>query len=444
MFSLFHEYDSSAWDVHYSLLRDGYEFKAIVLEDDGFLPTDVHSIFEAFYGSVYESFLNHKPLHVNNYVLPVEWEFERTDNSYYFKSLRGIEAYVYLHGNPVNRIVERIEWVDSTGFVYKKEYYNQYGQIFKVDNLVKGIGLVDTIRYLDGILYTATFNHQVKSVVVSSSSTTELYFSSFEEFYAFCLDTMWGYQSQSMVFENLGLPLQVLMKRSNDAPNYLVFTESVANGLPDNIKYIKEHPELNTTVILTDKESFDTQDDLKEFKYVGLKVPRESAFGEIHGSNLDAVIATGTDDIHGLDFLLERCPDTTFHIVAPTLMSDKLMSYNSNPKVKLYPAATLEQVKEVFSRCGIFLDIANSGTVFRANRLATEYRLLKMGYWGISSKQYIPSQSMFPSSSDGIANVLNYLREKGFSTLKTLIESQELILGINDSSSFSTVIPKSS
>ena len=45
MINLFQRYDQDAWDIHYTQLRQDKNYPTIVIEDDGFLPSDVDSIY---------------------------------------------------------------------------------------------------------------------------------------------------------------------------------------------------------------------------------------------------------------------------------------------------------------------------------------------------------------------------------------------------------------
>ena len=45
MINLFQTYNKDAWDIHYTQLRQGKDYPTIVIEDDGFLPSDVTSIY---------------------------------------------------------------------------------------------------------------------------------------------------------------------------------------------------------------------------------------------------------------------------------------------------------------------------------------------------------------------------------------------------------------
>ena len=126
-------------------------------------------------------------------------------------------------------------------------------------------------------------------------------------------------------------------------------------------------------------------------------------------------------------------------MAASTLMSDKLLSLDKYPNLTLYPAVSKEKLVSLFERCGVFLDIANSPTVFSANKLAVSHSCLRMGYAGISSGKYIASDLLFPSNSSGIVNILGLVKNDQ-EKLRILYDSQNVLLGLFDGSDFRNVI----
>lgn len=428
MIILFSDYDQAAWDLHYSLIRDGYKSCPVVLHDDGFLPGDVISIWDWHLGL---SKLAANPLHINDLKLPLDYEIEQVDGEFLIKSIEGTVGRVTLHGDRANRLVHTVEWMFDNSFVFQREWYNRYGFKFKVDTFIKGMGLVST-EYLNISGHViASVSHTVGCVSLGSKV-----FKSLTDFYTNTIKNFPWKRSLGIIYDNLGDSLQVVMGLvgTYTGKNYLVFSENYNGVLPENINYIKEHKELNTTIVLTSKENRETLKDKDSYLFYSLKVPVVDSYG----SSTDALITTDTDDIKDLDYLVDSCPNTTFHIASNTLMSDKLMAYTEKETVKLYPAISQAKLEWLFSKCGVFLDIANSGTVFDVNRKAVERNMLRMGYWGISSKQYIPKESMFRFGTNGISNVLNYVYNNP-QELKNLVKSQNLLLGINLGSDFKDI-----
>ena len=415
MVVLFAEYDSLAWDLHYSLIYNGTTDSVVCLNDDGFLNRDVRSIWSVLYPS--ES--GYTPLHVNNLQLPVEYEIEKVDGRFLIKSIDSVLGEVFFHGDSSERLVSSIEWFDGFGKTYKKDLYNKYGFLFRSDTFVDGLGLVGSQFYSRGGEALASWNHQTNSVVVGSTI-----YSSVFDFYVKSLELM-GYAEEGIIFDNLGLPLEVIKRRNNGKENTLIFLEKFNGKLPENMNYIHSNPSLSISMYVVDVESYNSLSDKSMVGLYKLCLPPISDFG----SPTDALITTETDEIVNIELLVDSCKDTTFHIAAPTRMSEKLLSLGDRCNVKLYPVSSREEVKKLFVKCGVFLDIAMSGTVFGANRLALQSKCLRLGYRGVSSGQYIPSESLFGIDERGISNTLNYLVENP-DKLPLLVTSQNDLLGI--------------
>lgn len=413
---LFAEYDELAWDLHYSLIYNGTTDTAICLNDDGFLNRDVRSIWSVLYPS--ES--GYTPLHVNNLQLPVEYEIEKVGGRFLIKSIESVLGEVFFHGDSSERLVSSIDWFDGFGKTYKKDLYNKYGFLFRSDTFVNGLGLVGSQFYSKGGDVLASWNHQTNSLVVGNTI-----YPSVLDFYVKSLELM-GYGEEGIIFDNLGLPLEVIERRNNGKENTLIFLEKFDGKLLENMNYIHSNPSLGISMYVVDVESYNSLSDKSMVSLYKLSLPPISDFG----SPTDALITTETDEIVNIRLLVDSCKDTTFHIAAPTRMSERLLSLGDKPNVKLYPVSSREDVKELFAKCGVFLDIAMSGTVFGANRLALQSNCLRLGYRGVSSGQYIPSESLFTVGYRGITNTLNYLVENP-DKLSLLVTSQNDLLGID-------------
>ena len=413
---LFAKYDELAWDLHYSLIYNGTTDTAICLNDDGFLNRDVRSIWSVLYPS--ES--GYTPLHVNDLQLPVEYEIEKVNGRFLIKSIESVLGAVFFHGDSSKRLVSSIDWFDGFGKTYKKDLYNKYGFLFRSDTFVDGLGLVGSQFYSRGGNVLASWNHQTNSLVVGNTI-----YPSVLDFYVKSLELM-GYRDEGIIFDNLGLPLEVIERRNNGKENTLIFLEKFDGKLPENMNYIHSNPSLGISMYVVDVESYNSLSDKSVVSLYKLCLPPISDFG----SPTDALITTETDEIVNIRLLVDSCKDTTFHIAAPTRMSERLLSLGYKPNVKLYPVSSREDVKELFAKCGVFLDIAMSGTVFGANRLALQSNCLRLGYRGVSSGQYIPSESMFTVGYRGITNTLNYLVENP-DKLSLLVTSQNDLLGID-------------
>ena len=110
-------------------------------------------------------------------------------------------------------------------------------------------------------------------------------------------------------------------------------------------------------------------------------------------------------------------------------MSDKLMAFEKYSNVKLYPQASQSKVESMLKDFPIFLDIANSRTVYNANVMALRYSCYRLGVWGISSGKHISDMCMYSSNdSEFLIQHLNYITSD-LSKLQELLEEENASIG---------------
>ena len=424
MILLVTEYNNVAWDLHYSLLRKGFKGSVISLEDNLNQPDDVQSIWSALYKGYDLS--DRKPLHINDFPIPLDYEVEREDGRFFIKTIDGVVGEVFMTKPTIHRIISEVHWFDSKGFTYRKDYYNRYGFLYKSSTFVTGVGLVGSQFYSTSGELLATWNHQTDSVIVGRKI-----FPTMSKFYLYCLDEL-GYSEKGITFNNLGTPLQVLIEKAKVVdkgmpPNELIFTEKV-DELPGNIDYILHHKELNTECYLGGfegaRELVNEREGVDFFEFhAPLYISNKSDYCK------DVLITTETDNLWSIERLVDSCPNNVFHIAAPTLMSSRLSDLENRSNVKLYPQATQAKVEELLEKSGIFLDIANSPTVYDANRLALRFKCLRLGVRGISSGNYISEVNMvYTNDFEWLKDFLNYCSQNPKS-LEHYVSKENFALG---------------
>lgn len=415
MINLFQRYDQDAWDIHYTQLRQGKNYPTIVIEDDGFLPSDVDSIYH-FLG--YDT-CEYNPLHLNNLTLPLAYEVEREGADFFIMSNDRIVGKVLLYGEPIERIVKEVWWLDFKGYPYKKDYYNQYGYCFKTETYVKDLGLVSTSYYSVSGEVLLDENHLVGSILYNN----QLYLNKLS-LYNKCLAEL-GYSKEPITFNHLGTPLEIVLSSLENGHD-LIFQEEISDSsIPENLQYvICNSDKINLSV--TNRSTYSVLEKLSKVQFMMLLVPSKSELGSFK----DVLITTQTDQLTSIEDFVQQLPDLEFHIAAPTQMSSKLLDLNSYSNVQLYPNISSENLDELFNKCGLFLDIAMSPTVFDANRRALENSLLRVGLIGVSTGKYISDANLFSLRS--LDSLIDYLREVTSTEdkLQTAISDENLELGL--------------
>lgn len=415
MINLFQRYDQDAWDIHYTQLRQGKDYPTIVIEDDGFLPSDVHSIYHFLEYTTCE----YNPLHLNNLTLPLAYEVEREGADFFIMSNDMIVGRVILQGEPIERIVKEVWWLDSKGYPYKKDYYNQYGYCFKTETYVKELGLVSTSYYSVSGEVLLDENHLVGSILYKN----RLYLNKLS-LYNKCLSEL-GYSKEPITFNHLGTPLEIVLSSLENGHD-LIFQEEVSvKSIPENLQYVIHNSD-KISISVTNRSTYSILENMCKVQFMMLLVPSKSELGSFK----DVLITTQTDQLTSIEDFVQQLPDLEFHIAAPTQMSSKLLDLNSYSNVHLYPNISSENLDELFTKCGLFLDIAMSPTVFDANRRALENSLLRVGLIGVSTGKYISDANLFSLKS--LDSLIEYLREVTSTEdkLQTAISDENLELGL--------------
>lgn len=414
MINLFQTYNKDAWDIHYTQLRQGKDYPTIVIEDDGFLPSDVTSIYH-FLG--YNT-CDYNPLHLNDLTLPIAYEVEREGVDFFIMSNDMVVGKVILQGEPIERIVKEVWWLDSKGYPYKKDYYNQYGYCFKTETYVKDLGLVSTSYYSVSGEVLLDENHLVGSILYKN----RLYLNKLS-LYNKCLAEL-GYSKEPITFNHLGTPLEIVLSSLENGHDLIFQEEVFVNSIPDNLQYVIHNSD-KISISVTNRSTYSILENMCKVQFMMLLVPSKSDLGSFK----DVLITTQTDQLTSIEDFVQQLPDLEFHIAAPTQMSSKLLDLNSYSNVHLYPNISSENLAELFTKCGLFLDIAMSPTVFEANRRALENSLLRVGLIGVSTGNYISDDNLFSSKS--LDNLIEYLRQVTSTTeeLQRAISQENLDLG---------------
>lgn len=415
MINLFQTYTQDAWDIHYTQLRQGKNYPTIVIEDDGFLPSDVDSIYHFLGYNTCE----YSPLHLNNLTLPLAYGVEREGADFFIMSNDMIVGRVILQGEPIERIVKEVWWLDSKGYPYKKDYYNQYGYCFKVETYVTDLGLVSTSYYSVSGEVLLDENHLVGSILYKN----RLYLNKLS-LYNKCLSEL-GYSKEPITFNHLGTPLEIVLS-SLESGHELIFQEEVSvKSIPENLQYVIHNSD-KISISVTNRSTYSILENMCKVQFMMLLVPSKSDLGSFK----DVLITTQTDQLTSIEDFVEQLPDLEFHIAAPTQMSSKLFDLNKYSNVHLYPNISNNNLDELFNKCGLFLDIAMSPTVFDANRRALENNLLRVGLIGVSTGNYISDDNLYSVKS--LDNLIEYLIQVTSTTekLQRAISQENLELGL--------------
>ena len=128
---LFDNYGTDSQNLHTSFRLAGFPYPAVVIEDNGFLPEGVMSVYGFFLGDFREVLgEGARPKFFNQVAVPDYWEISGTNSS---GSIHDgpVERGKIFYAEPAHRRRVRIvDWYDEKGCVRSSDHYNRYGALF--------------------------------------------------------------------------------------------------------------------------------------------------------------------------------------------------------------------------------------------------------------------------------------------------------------------------
>lgn len=423
---LVNEYSQSEWDIYYSLLLEGKDVTVSSLHYDGFI-TDISSPIKDMIG---EDKSNGSPLRLVDFKIPDYWDIVTNDGEVSLYDLHFKRASVKFEGNFSDRIVREVSWLSNKGDLERVDYYNSKGFIYKIDTYSVVSSQLISTRYFDyeGNL---VLDHNYETDCVSTKDGV------FFSYIDFMVNYYEAYSDYSLITSSRTSLIESIEERifldKGASSNIFIYTSERVSSIPSSIKELLDNKKHK--VIVTKRPTFRLLCEKYDIYYSGVSVPiRES-----NNNGSDVLIATLSDNIVDIDLLLENCPKSKFHILAPTLMSDKLKDLKSRySNVILYEAASKETLKKLVASCGILLDIAVSMEVYNVNRLAVEYNMLRLGLMSVSDMSYMSRDFVFQEVSD-MFNIINGCA-KYSDFLKTSVNKENTEIGVNYSVNFSRLL----
>ncbi|MBJ6746274.1 accessory Sec system glycosylation chaperone GtfB [Streptococcus sp. 121] len=361
-------------DLEYSLRISGFEGPGVVLQDDGFLPDGFTSPFEFFSGQFEEEIA---PLYFNEVPVPKYWQITGTNQQGEIWNYSQKKATIFYHDPKHLRLVKSVEWLNEQGQVMVTDHYNRFGRIF-AKTYFNQEQQVTHKHYVDaeGRPYLSE-NLLTGDLLLDWHGQTH-YFAKKVDFYLFYLRHS-GLDLSQIWYNSLGMSFLLAYYLGGPGQDILFWQEDIHDHVPGNMKLLLSGKAPRQTRVLVQKEGvyqaleqFLTEEEKEKVEALGYLYPslREN------GNRKEILVLTNSDNLEGLDALLENLPDYQFHIAALTEMSQRLMQYGDRDQVHLYPNAGANQIKGLFQTCDIYLDINHGSEIMAAIRTAFESNLL--------------------------------------------------------------------
>ncbi|KRL35063.1 glycosyl transferase [Liquorilactobacillus uvarum DSM 19971] len=394
-------------DLYKSLLAAGYTQPTVVIEDDGWLPTEIES--------PYSFFLNDRtgqgePLFFNQVCIPEFWEIKGDNNSAaVFDYDRKAAEIIYAFPKD-KRLVKDVKWLDKRQRVRSVDHYNSCGRRF-----------AETIYNLDGQAITKTFYSSERTEVIVENLVTKdiilnykqqiFDFQSKEEFVQFYLELK-GYVLDRIFYNSLSYPFFISLNIKESGKDVLFWQEPLDNEIPGNMQIILNGQARRThSIIFNKKSTFKCAEKL-------WKNPSASMFSMLgyvykfkrsnkHENN--ALIMTNSDNIEKIDYLIKNVPSMHFNIAAVTEMSPRLGKLALLSNVTLFPNVSHRMTEILWQKCDYYLDINHEGELMNSVRTAFINNLLILSFSNIlHNQEYLAEENIYnPEDVEKMSKKMN-------------------------------------
>lgn len=128
---LLENYHSESQNLHTSFKQTGKNYPVAVIDDDGFLPDDVISVFGFFLGDFKaEEKVPGKPRYFNQIKVPEHWEISGNNSNGKIHDLNKERGRIFYAAPTQKRFVKVVDWLDDRGVVRSCDHYNKYGTLY--------------------------------------------------------------------------------------------------------------------------------------------------------------------------------------------------------------------------------------------------------------------------------------------------------------------------
>lgn len=396
---LLDNYGQDSQSLHLSLGLAGYDCQTIVIEDNGFLPNDVMSVYGFFLGDfkdVYGS--DARPKYFNEILVPDYWEISGNNNIGKVQDLSRERGKIFYIEPKRKRLVKEVDWYDERGTVRSSDHYNRYGAIF-----------ARTIFSEKGKRVNKSyFSAEGKEIIVENYVTGDIILNEDGEVSIFRTKTdlvlhflaKAGLNQKRIFFNSLSTPFFVSNKLGGSVRRDVLFwQEPVKKEIPGNMQMIFNGQAARTTKIMVQKkQAYDKLRALGARRDIMHKLGFIYSFERENMRSPEGLICTNSDKIEHCEEIVRALPQMHFHIAALTEMSSKLMEMEDFENVSLYPNVKPDALDELFVKCDYYFDINYEAEIVSAVRRAFLHNHLIFAFdETVHNRDYVAEECIYPA-----------------------------------------------
>lgn len=394
---LFDNYGSDSQNLHKSFKQSGKNYPVVIIEDHGFLPEGVMSVYEYFLGDfpVGEN-VTGKPRYFNQIKVPQFWEISASNSGGKVHNLNKERGRIFFAEPKHKRFIKVVDWLDDRGVVRSSDHYNKHGALYArtVFNN-KGQRVNKSYFSADGKEIIME-NYVTKNIILNDGDIVKIFPNKTEFVKYFMIKA--GYANHRVFFNTLSTSF---FAEQGMAPNgmddVLFWQEPIGDEIPGNMRVILNGNTARNVKIMVQKKAA-----YEKMLALGVAPERIQSLGYIYpfekenGHKQEVLICTNSDRIAECERLVSALPKMHFRIAALTEMSSKLMSMEKYSNVTLYPGVKVKVLEELFKKADYYLDINYESEIVAAVQQAFLHNHLILGFKEtLHNPNYIATEHIF-------------------------------------------------
>lgn len=397
---LFDDYGTDSQSLYTSFKLAGFQFPAVVIEDNGFLPEDVISVYGYFLGNFKEVFGDKaRPKYFNQIKVPAYWEISGNNSIGSVHDLYRERAKIFYAEPTHKRRVRIVDWYDERGSVRSSDHYNRYGAIF-ARTVFNAKGQKFSKSYFSITGEEIIVENFVTGDIILNEGDEVRIFHTKTDFVVYFLERA-GYVQSRIFFNSLSTPFFVSNRlTAEEKADILFWQEPVRQDIPGNMQVIFRGDASRTATVMVQKsQSYDKLIALGANPEMTHKLGFIYPYAKENRHEPKALICTNSDNIRHCEKIVKALPGMHFYIAALTEMSPKLMNMDNYENVSLYPGVKRELLDGLFEECDFYFDINHESEIVSAvSRAFLNNQLIFAFEETIHNRNYVAEMHVYPAN----------------------------------------------
>ena len=406
-------FDEPARLLMESFDKAGFRGEIIVINDGGFLPENVKSLFRWFCyddkkedASVNTELVRRRfagwkpgePRFFNQIELPDYWEISASNNEGEIHDKSHLRGKIFF-SDLKNRLVSEVDWKNEKGVTRCTDHYDSRGELYSRTIFDKHGHRFARIWFDKNGVECVSENYVTGDILTDNDGKTRLFRSRTD--LAVEMIKELGAYGEKIFYNSLSIPLFVSERVESDRGHVLFWQEAPRADVPGNMQQILSGKTRTTAIYVQNIESYSRLISLTDNRDIFHRLGFVYSFERENRHSRDILICTNSDRIDGLDTLVRGLEGFTFHIAAVTEMSERLLAYSKYSNVRLYPVVRKEMADELFDKCDIYLDVNFGSEILSAVKRAFLNNMLILGILPLlHGRRYTSPENVFSSAKE--------------------------------------------